>query len=162
VGDGSTTFNVPDLNNANSFPRGGGVLGVTGGATTTVHNHAFTTTHSHDLQNHIHGSAAHSHSLSDSGGAAAIPTLLNTIIYRANTLSSWTATDHVAISGAPVGDTSGNTGGIALRGSTDSTTPGNTGTPSTNSTSSISPGTSDNQTVSTLPPYLNVNFIIKI
>jgi microcystin-dependent protein len=50
AGDGVTTFNVPDLNNADRFPRGATAanLGTTGG--TGSHSHAVDTNpHDHDL-----------------------------------------------------------------------------------------------------------------
>lgn len=50
IGDGSTTFNVPDLRN--NFPRGATTVGGTGGSTT----------HSHSTPDHTHG-------LSANGGA---------------------------------------------------------------------------------------------
>lgn len=55
AGDGSTTFNVPDLRQR--FPLGkaasgtGATLGGTGGAI----DHAHTIAHTHDMQNHTHG-----------------------------------------------------------------------------------------------------------
>lgn len=58
-GDGSTTFNIPDMRN--KFPVGAGdtyALGQSGTTTTGLsHNHS----HSHGLNNHTHSGQAHTH-----------------------------------------------------------------------------------------------------
>lgn len=59
VGDGSTTFNLPNLQDR--FPLGKGstftTLGATGGSATS------TAVHTHDLANHTHSLASHTHNL---------------------------------------------------------------------------------------------------
>ncbi len=71
VGDGSTTFNLPNFKAR--FPIGldaataaCDTMGETGGSfshthTTPTHQHTIAT-HTHDLSNHIHGQPAHTHS----------------------------------------------------------------------------------------------------
>jgi len=73
VGNGSTTFNLPDLRQR--FPLGkaasgtGNALGATGGAidhTHSVPNHVHAiAAHQHDMGNHTHTGGAHSHVLND-------------------------------------------------------------------------------------------------
>jgi len=75
AGDGSTTFNLPDLRGR--FPLGkaaagtGSTLGATGGALDHVHtgpSHTHTIgAHSHTGPSHTHNVASHTHSISASG-----------------------------------------------------------------------------------------------
>lgn len=72
-GDGSTTFNVPNLQQR--FPLGkaasgtGATLGGTGGAIDHTHtgpSHTHTVAgHTHDMANHTHTAPSHSHTLND-------------------------------------------------------------------------------------------------
>jgi len=73
AGDGSTTFNLPDLRER--FPLGRGTvggfqtLGQTGGQvehahTTPAHQHTVAT-HTHTMKNHTHSTPNHSHSIAD-------------------------------------------------------------------------------------------------
>lgn len=68
VGNGTTTFNIPNFEN--KFPIGAGDLynvGATGGASSyniASHTHS----HSHGLNNHVHASQAHTHPLEHSHG----------------------------------------------------------------------------------------------
>jgi microcystin-dependent protein len=150
VGDGSTTFNLPNF--TNSFPRGN-TPGVGAGADTHSHTSA---AHSHTSAAHSHTSAAHSHPLS-SAGAAHI-TVAGGLVDWAGSggIPSWTATARASgtsASGASHGV------GAGLDGNTDSTTPGATGTTTPADTGTTTPantGTSNN-----IPVYTGVNFIIK-
>lgn len=73
VGDGSTTFNMPDCRGR--FPLGkaaagtGSVLASTGGSLDHTHtgpSHTHTVAaHTHDLANHVHSSPSHSHTVPD-------------------------------------------------------------------------------------------------
>lgn len=131
VGDGSTTFNLPNLQQR--FPLGkatsgtGATLGGTGGAI-----------------DHTHTSAAHSHTLSNAGAAkitgGGSPS--DTIMERVS-VATWTAnlTTSPDVPWAAPGTPPTSAQGAGLTGSTDSATPGSTG--------------------SNNPPFLVVNFIIK-
>jgi len=131
AGDGSTTFNLPDLRQR--FPLGkaasgtGNTLGGTGGAI-----------------DHTHTSAAHTHPLSDNGAAkiyvntSSSPDVLR---YDQVTTSSYTTDGNTAFTVDGGGGGGGNTLGTGLIGATDSTTPAATG--------------------SNNPPYLVVNYIIR-
>jgi len=75
IGDGSTTFNLPDLQTANRFPRAAtndGGVGDTGGAAT----HALTTG---ELATHSHGvtDSGHVHTIPASGSAGSTTLALN-------------------------------------------------------------------------------------
>lgn len=107
-GNGSTTFNLPDLN-SNKFPRGG-TPGTGGGSDT-----------------HTHTSAAHSHSLS-SAGYAEIYVGTSAIVDNVITTPSWTATRSANMTTAA--NSGSFSGGTSLGGGTDSTTPGATGSSS--------------------------------
>lgn len=140
AGDGSTTFNLPDL--TNRFPRQA-VPGTTGGAAT--HTHTF------DDGGHAHTSANHSHTLSSAGQAQILIGPTGTAAASLNVATpSWTGGANMS---GTAGVTAAHTTGAALAGATDSTTPGGTGT--TNSTGTTASGSS-------LPPYLGVSFIIKV
>ena len=128
VGDGSTTFNVPNLET--KFPRmQAASLGGTGGGT-----HTHTTAHDHALAG---GSTdAHAQMTFPSGAG---------IIGRQNrlTVASWNETHEVtATSPAVSTGSTASTTGAKVAGQTAQTTP----------TSSA---------VQSLPPYVNLNFIIK-
>ena len=57
VGDGSTTFNLPNLNDANRFPRGNSTAGGTGGSATHTHSVDPPNTTSTSAGGHNHGGA---------------------------------------------------------------------------------------------------------
>ena len=73
VGDGSTTFNLPNLNGTNSFPRGNSTAGGTGGSATHTHsiNPPSTTSSSDGAHTHTvdppnttsDGGTSHTHSV---------------------------------------------------------------------------------------------------
>lgn len=113
VGDGTTTFNLPDLRQR--FPLGkaasgtGNTLGGTGGAI-----------------DHTHTSAAHTHTLSNNGQAKLEYSSTETFVERVNT-AAWTATGRNSPESWAANATGRNTG-IGLTGATDSTTPAATGT----------------------------------
>ncbi len=62
VGDGATTFNVPNLNNAFPFGASAGETGGSNDAATVSHTHT-TGTHKHSVDNHKHTMGTHSHTL---------------------------------------------------------------------------------------------------
>lgn len=139
VGDGSTTFNLPDM--TGRFPTQA-IPGSTGGAST--HTHTF------DDGGHTHTSAAHSHTLSSAGQAQVLVGPTGTAAASLNvTTPSWTGGANMS---GTAGVTAAHTTGAALAGATDSATPAATG--STHSAGTTAAG-------STLPPFLGVSFIIK-
>lgn len=152
VGDGSTTFNVPNLQQR--FPLGkstagiGVAMGETGGAIDHVHsmqNHFHDMgNHTHGMQNHNHDMGAHFHGVigstgtpsavgsANSGGGVTIPDSGHT--HSMNFASGGPSTNVTS------GPSSANTGG-----------------PSGNNTS----GPSTTNTTGSNPPYLVVWFQIK-
>lgn len=132
VGDGATTFNIPDLRQR--FPLGkaasgtGSTLGGTGGNI-----------------DHTHTTPSHSHSLSDSGYAKIAPVQVLTVsyLYFQEVAASFNAEKKVPdMGGAPSADTTAMSNGVPLGGNTDS---GGSGTSGSGN-----------------PPYQVVNFIIKV
>lgn len=141
VGNGSTTFNVPNLQQR--FPMGkaasgtGATLGESGGAIDHVHAGP---SHTHGVASHTH-TIAHTHSVpyddwtTNAGGAPVAG-----VLQAGGTGSGGEATVSQATSDNTTGASSAaNSGGTAL--TTDAGGTGNTGTAN--------------------PPYQTVNFIIK-
>lgn len=112
AGDGSTTFNLPDM--TSKFPRGGSP-GTGGGADT-----------------HTHTSAAHSHTLSDPNSYAKIITTGTHVYNTRSSLGNRQTSGEFdySVSTATTGSVSVSVGGTQLGGATDSTAPGNTGSAS--------------------------------
>lgn len=140
TGDGSTTFNVPNLEA--KFPRmQAASLGGTGGGAT----------HTHTIAGHTHTINAHDHVL-EGGTVAALAHIfmsLNTLYQeRLSTQPSWNKTQSAALTF--VTDTASATDGAKVSGKTA------TGGNNTNS------GGNNSDAGSSLPPYVNLNFIIKI
>lgn len=145
AGDGSTTFALPNM--AARFPRMDvSNLGVAGGSSAA---------HSHTVAAHTHTIADHSHDLQNGSpvGHARIQLIQATSGRMGRgkmiTVPSWNATVDIHASTADA-DTSAGTEGAELVGST--------------ATSPTTPGTNGNATDAaggTLPPYLNLNFVIK-
>lgn len=140
-GDGSTTFNLPNLQQR--FPLGkstsgtGATLGSTGGAID----------HTHTSAAHTHTVASHVHTLSDSGAAKVTYSATDTMLGRVST-ASW---NHTATTSPDVpwgSSTAAQTSGAGLIGSTDGTSL---------TTDSTTPGA----TGSNNPPFQTVNYIIK-
>jgi microcystin-dependent protein len=170
VGDGSTTFNIPNLQQR--FPLGkaasgtGATLGGTGGAIDHTHTSA---AHTHTVASHVHGmashthTAAHSHTLSSAGYAQM--QVENTDIFwrRLTGLTSWNATVTKPIAGTVTGNTTAQTHGISLAGSTDSATPTTSGPSAANTdgTALTTDSTTPGATGANNPPFLVVNYIIK-
>lgn len=131
AGNGTTTFNVPNLQQR--FPRmDSGNVGLNGGSATHSHTH----NHDHNLDG---GSIqAHARVVFNATGAP-------NFVERRISAPSWTGTLHsdTTPSGA---DSSTNTNGTEVGGMT--------------ATDSTATGTADNTAAG--PPYLNLNFIIKV
>lgn len=162
VGDGSTTFNLP--NSKDRMPIGAGnlyALGATGGsvagalsASVTDPGHTHTqNAHTHTMANHTHGSAAHTHTVSQLGWGEGSPDAIS------GTLVTEDGSEN-SIPGA----------GRAINGITSgSTTPGSTGGPSTNTSDATTPTNNSNTTgitvsgtAATLPPYLAEYWMIRV
>ena len=74
VGDGSTTFNLPDLRGRVPVGKNGGsfgTLGATGGAETVTLTEAQMPSHTHIQNSHNHTQDAHSHAIYGSNGGSA-------------------------------------------------------------------------------------------
>lgn len=155
VGDGSTTFNLPDLRQR--FPLGkaasgtGNTLGTTGGV--IDHNHT-SVAHTHTVASHTHGvgsfaGPSHTHTIAHThnftmGGPTSVHSANSGVVFQAADVDHHHdgVTDGVNTpdSGASgTGAITGTSGATAL--TTDSTTPGVGGTNN--------------------PPYQVVNYIIK-
>lgn len=143
-GDGSTTFNLPNLQQR--FPLGksasgtGATLGSTGGAID----------HTHTVATHQHTIPAHSHPLSGAGYAQMQMENTDTYWRRLTGLASWNATVTKPISGTVTGNTSAQSHGISLAGNTDGS-----GTLTTDL------NTTPTATGANNPPFQTVNYIIK-
>jgi microcystin-dependent protein len=159
AGDGSTTFNLPNL--SLKFPLGASAnteLGDTGGSLNHTHTSA---AHTHTSAAHTHTSAAHSHPLSDNGMAKinysqSGGNLLFRIRRSALAFASWTTSFNFQVAGTQPANVN-ETVGAGLDGDTDSTTPGATGSTTPGAGGSTTPGA----TGSNNPPYQKLNFIIK-
>jgi microcystin-dependent protein len=143
AGDGSTTFNVPNMNQ--KFPRmDTSWLGWPGGSAGS---------HTHGIATHTHAGATHDHDLENGSTAAharfamAGTTGLN---QRRITAPSWNNTQAGVITSV-ASDTGAQTVGVSVAGRTANGT-GTTG----------SGGTAATNSGGDLPPYLNLNFIIKV
>jgi microcystin-dependent protein len=169
VGDGSTTFNIPNLQQR--FPLGkaaagtGSTLGGTGGAidhthTSAAHTHTVAS-HTHGMASHTH-TAAHSHTLSDAGAAKVTFSSTDTFLGRTNT-ASWTYTGTTAPDVPWASSSATQTTAAGLLGSTDSATPTTSGPSSANTdgTALTTDSTTPGATGANNPPFLVVNYIIK-
>lgn len=180
AGDGSTTFNLPDL-------RGRVVAAVDGGAgritssntlgaasgtqahthTSAAHTHT-SAAHTHGVSaTHSHASAAHSHTLSSTGSALITFSTSAATMWMKVATPSWNADRKAATGGVGVADTTALSTAAALAGSTDSATPGSTGSSAPGSTDSATPADTGSTTpgatgsTSNLQPYLVLNYIIR-
>lgn len=135
VGDGTTTFNVPNL--TSKFPYGA-TPGATGGAAT----------HTHTAPAHTHSISAHTHGL---GSGFAQIAFIEGKIYQDRQTANFHYTSRSAQLGS--GDFVEGTAGssTALFGNTESGGSGASG----------SSGGSATTASSSLPPYLGLSFIIK-
>jgi microcystin-dependent protein len=155
AGNGSTTFNVPNLVDRHAVGAGASYArGATPGNST--HSHS-TPNHTHPVSGHTHTVPAHEHGLG-ADGRALITMESNAIYIRRTTLSStWHSTRR--IEGA-VGDTGAWMSTAAeLDGSTNFAGPWVTGTGGTGQTGSDGAGTTGS--ASTLSPSVALNYIIK-
>ena len=142
AGNGSTTFNIPDLRDrfvVGASSSGGYSVGNTGGSKDAV-----LVSHTHNLQNHVHGinlttndPGNHTHGIPKGRGG------------------SQASISHY-VSGTTVEQTQG-TFATTSGGSHSHTVSGNTGTPSTNTTDTLG----ESATNKNLPPYYALAYIIQ-
>jgi microcystin-dependent protein len=157
-GNGTTTFNLPNLQAR--FPRmDTGSLAGTGGGATHVHTVA---NHSHTIADHTHVIADHSHSLSGGSPAGYAQVAISysgapNIFTRraAASVPSWTSDQRgdvstVQTTGSSITDGAGLGGKTAVDGNDTDAAGNDTDLAGSNADSA-----------SSLPPYLNLNFIIK-
>lgn len=178
AGDGSTTFNVPDLRQR--FPIGkadsgtASVLGSTGGAIDHTHS---TPSHSHSVPSHTHSIPSHTHTM---------PSHSHTVDPPATTSSAAGSHSHGGLTGGETaGDGDGPSAGIAGSGhyhtlssdgshthstnigsfSSGSTDPGDTNSGGSGTSGSGGSGTTGTDGAGTSgsanPPYIALNFVIK-
>lgn len=187
VGDGSTTFNLPDM--GARFPVGvgtGHALASTGGSASTTLSVGQLPSHTHTTPNHSH-TIAHTHTITHThalGGSTGNQSANHTHSGSTLTLASQStaSTNHVhgggAGSAAQSINAAGSTAAGAIGGSTGNqsanhthTLPANTGASNTASTGASSAGnsgtaapttdaTGSGDSIENRPPYLTVNFII--
>lgn len=167
VGNGTTTFNLPDYRDRMSIGAGTTyAAAATGGAVTSTvaitdpgHNHT-QNSHTHTMGNHTHSTPAHQHVL-DYGS------VVNQLFVMGGEIFS-TDSD-----GAPLSDSLTASGGAHLNrhGTTNQTKSGGgggtSGTPSTNTSDATTPTNNSNTTGITatnpnLPPYLGMYKLIRV
>lgn len=158
VGDGSTTFNLPDLRGR--FPIGkatsgtGSTLGGTGGAIDHTHTGG---AHTHDMASHTHTGPSHTHSAG--GLRASLGINLGDSIWRAvlDGVNTFTSTHKVLATGQAVSADVNSSTSCTLFGDSAAAGTGATGAPSTNTSGSAGAVA----TTSGNPPFQAVNYIIK-
>jgi microcystin-dependent protein len=169
VGDGSTTFNLPDLRQR--FPIGvaasgtASSLGDTGGTIDHVHTgpshiHTMPThthtmpTHTHTGPSHTHTMGTHSHDIADTSGGPSATFVLSVGSGSNFSFPTTSHTHYVSDTSTSVdpGDTAA--GGTGVTGATD---PGDTNAKDpgdTNASGTATTGLAN-------PPYLALNYIVK-
>jgi microcystin-dependent protein len=185
AGNGSTTFNVPDLRRKMVLGFGttasGTAVGVTGGSFDHTHSGP---SHTHDMSNHTHSMQDHTHGMNHSHSLTFFLPDVNTSIggYYTNIEANRTVLENVTFSNVPanftvnrsfaevssfnhfhpVAPSNSSSPGFSgqaneYTGSTGSPSSANTGAPSNNTTGAS--GT--DQTGGSNPPYMTLQYIIK-
>jgi microcystin-dependent protein len=142
IGDGSTTFALPDMRY--TFPRGAqaGGLGFEGGSDSHVHT---VTAHSHEIENHDHelsGGTSPAKAHIYLGGSG------NIYEEKITGVDSYVLTEHASTPNI-TGDSGTTTTGVKITGR------------SSNGGNNTGNGGNNANSTTVLPPYLNLNFIIK-
>lgn len=166
AGDGSTTFNLPNLVNRALIGAGGLYnLGTSGGSATST----LTTP---NLPSHNHGvtDPGHTHVLSDPGHTHTVtdPGHNHTITDPGHLHTSWAAAANVTTGVNTGGSTTGNTGtsttGVTINNNTTGVTIASDTTGATNDpafTGVTTTNTGSGTAFNTLPPYSAINWMIK-
>lgn len=170
AGDGSTTFNLPNITDKNIL--GNGTLGQLGGNNSVTlttdnlpsHNHNYESTHSHALAITVNSNGAHTHSFSDttssSGnhyhtvGSVKTGTSGNNQV-RISSENTSTADYATSTTGAHTHTVSGTTGSGGAHTHTAS------GTATSTVVSGITESTGSGEAINIQNPYIRLNFIIK-
>lgn len=155
AGNGTTTFNVPNLVSRSPYGAGVSALGAMLG--NANHTHA-TPAHTHPVTSHTHSVPAHEHSLGSDGRALMTLTGDDVYVRRINA-AAWQANWRTNLNLNQGPSSVNNTTAIPLDGSTGFAGPWSTGSGGAGSTGSGGAGTSG--TASSLGPSLALNFIIK-
>jgi microcystin-dependent protein len=158
AGDGSTTFNLPDLQQR--FPLGkaasgtGNTLGSAGGAIDHTHAYTQVLNHTHTVTvtdpGHTHTQNSHSHAVTDPG---------HYHTFFGDNIGITSGSDDYAIRSSGSANTSTETTGVTVGSATATNQNATTGI--TASTANPSGGVASGTTASNNPPYQVVNYIIK-
>jgi microcystin-dependent protein len=176
-GDGSTTFNLPDMRDrfvvgvGTSYSRNakGGSTSNDISHTHTVNSHTHSTgTHSHTVNSHTHSVPSHTHSQGNMT-ACYVRTSTYQVYERQVSGGSWTSTHLINLYNSSTSST-GQSAGLDVIGTTGSWS-GTSGSsePSTNAVSAgttgpTSPSTNSggSSSLENRPPYIGLYYIIKI
>ena len=178
AGNGTTTFNVPDMRGFvpagyKSGDANFGTLGGSAGAATHTHTgpaHTHTgPAHTHTIPAHTHTIPAHTHALSAAGWAKIrIANGVSSLVGKINSVTSWTANTAASFSANASSSSASIGNGAELDGETDSGGSGNTGSGGSGNTGSDgtgntgSSGTGNTSSSSSVQPSRVVNYIIKV
>ena len=162
AGDGTTTFNLPDLRNRVPVGAGTRARGVTGGAETVALSAAELPSHAHSMPAHAHGISDHTHTGTVTGGSHDHPIDLD---MQVTSEHGHAGTEAAAGGPGPSGTTNpATTGVVGPSGSDHSHTlaldaagGGSTGASTVGNTGSIGSGTAHEN----MQPYLVLNYMIK-
>lgn len=166
VGDGSSTFGLPDLRNRTIIGASGThPLGTTGGTSTRVLITANLPAHNHSVldpgHTHIVTDPGHTHSVTDPGH-------IHTITDPGHLHTSWAAAANVTTGANSGGSTTGNTGTSTTGITINSATTGITNATNTTGVSNASAltgvttqNTGSGSSFSILPPYGAASWMIK-
>lgn len=155
AGNGTTTFNVPNL--VSRAVVGAGVFDLGTPVGNSTHTHS-TPAHTHPTVSHTHSVPAHEHNLGEDGRAQ-IALLNDGVSMRRINRDSWQANVRTDVNLDVISSTQTQTWGAPLDGSTNFAGPWTTGAGGAGSTGSGGAGTTGATT--SLPPSLPLNYIIK-
>lgn len=157
AGNGTTTFNVPNMVNRGTVGAGSGgfSLGTYLGNSTHTHN---TLDHTHPIPSHTHSVPAHEHNLG-TDGRAQIALLNDGVTMRRIDRDSWTANVRTNVNLDVISSTQVQTWGAPLDGTTNFAGPWTTGAGGNGNTGAGGAGTTGD--ASSYQPSLALRYIIK-